>query len=141
MSLGSAIMTLGVIRYPNDFAGAEVLPNGQVVVYVVKGQGNPFLVALPPLTDAAAGPSYVIWPMSNSWADMSAMTLRIAGDDADRGKRGIELAQWGPDVRENKVVITMRHYDAVQADYLVQRYGSALVAVSTVSMPDRARRC
>jgi len=109
-------------------------------VYIVEGRGEALLAALPPPTDTPVGASFVIRPVRNSWADMGAMTMRIAGDHADHQEQGIELAGWGPDVRLNKVVITMRLYDPVQADYLVQRYGSALVTVSTVSMRVLPRR-
>jgi hypothetical protein len=141
MTLGSVIMTVGVTQHPDGFAGAEVLANGQVAVYVVPGHDSAFLVALPPLTDTASGPSYVLKPVSNSWAGMDSLTQRIAADSDALREKGIILAKWGPDVRLNKVVINMRSYDAAQADYLVQRYGEDVVEVSTTSMTNLPRRC
>lgn len=141
MSLGSAINTLGVEHYPDEFAGAEVLPNGQVVVYVVPGAAGTFVAALPPPRDTPVGPSYLVKEVAHSWAALGAMTMRIAHDDAWRQASGIELSQWGPDLKTNKVLIFLRHYDSSAAEVLYERYGRELVAVSTESKPGLARRC
>jgi hypothetical protein len=138
--LTTAINTIGTAQYPDGFAGAERLPNGQAVVYVVPGQDAAFLAALPPVTDTSVGPSYIVKPVANSWAVMDSLTQKIAADSESLSKMGIELASWGPDARSNRVVISMRRYNSTQARYLVERYGSNRVSVSTVSIPDLARR-
>jgi hypothetical protein len=139
-SLATAINTIGTAQYPDGFAGAERLPNGQAVVYVVPGQDAAFLAALPPVTNTPAGRSYIVKPVTNSWAVMDSLTQKIAVDSESLTKLGIELSSWGPDVRSNRVLISMRRYNSSQARYLVQRYGRTLVAVSTISEPGTARR-
>ena len=134
-NLASTINTIGTAQFADGFAGAEKLPNGQVVVYVVPGQDASFLALLPPVTHRPWGPSYVTKPVTNSWAAMNLITQAIAGDSASLRAAGTGLATWGPDIQHNKVLIVMQHYDAAKAEQLVNRYGANLVEVSTNSMP------
>jgi hypothetical protein len=140
-SLASLIQTMGTQAFPDSFAGARRLPNGQVEVHVVGAQGTDFLNALPPVEETPIGPSYVIVDAANSWAALKAMTRRIAEDDSILRGVGILLAGWGPDVDTNTVEIRLfREYSVDVAQYLLSRYGSEMVSVAKEPVMELPRR-
>lgn len=119
--------------HPSAFAGIEKLADCQEVVYVVRGHDADLLAALPPVRSISVGPSYVVKTVKNSLDVLNSTTQRIESSAPFLTRNGITLASWGPDLRVNRVVINMRHYNASQARLLTEHFGAKLVAVSQSS--------
>ena len=72
----------------------------------------------------------------NGWlsAQNEALSGRIADDQAYLAGHGIQLTEWGPDVRSGKTKIYLTHYTPAAARVLYARYGCGVV-VATTSEP------
>ena len=119
--------------HPNAFAGVEKLADCQDVVYVVRGENAELLAVLPPVRFISVGPSYVVKTVRNSLDLLNSTTQKVESSSAFLTRNGIALASWGPDIRVNRVVINMRHYDVSQARLLTEHFGANLVAISRSS--------
>ena len=88
-----------------------------------------------PATRAKSLPESSPW-WRNGWlsAQNEALSGRIADDQDYLAGHGIQLTQWGPDVRSGKIKIYLTHYTPAAARVLYARYGCAVV-VATTSEP------
>lgn len=88
-----------------------------------------------PATRAKSLPKSSPW-WRNGWlsAQNEALSARIADDEDYLAGHGIQLTQWGPDVRSGKTKIYLTHYTPAAARVLYARYGCAVV-VATTSEP------
>ena len=88
-----------------------------------------------PATRAKSLPKSSPW-WRNGWlsAQNEALSGRIADDQAYLAGHGIQLTEWGPDVRSGKTKIYLTHYTPAAARVLYARYGCAVV-VATTSEP------
>lgn len=62
----------------------------------------------------------------HSWRELQALTDRIAADEADWQKQGIQLSSWGPEINSNTVRISLEHYTKAYRDALIGHYGNVV---------------
>ena len=109
-----------------------------VMITIVAGASgctNSTARATCPATRAKPLPKSSPW-WRNGWlsAQNEALSGRIADDQDYLAMHGIQLSQWGPDVRSGKTKIYLTHYTPAAARVLYARYGCAVV-VATTSEP------
>lgn len=98
----------------------------------------------PPRPVATRGPNWV----PRSFADLEALTLRIADDVDHRRLPGVSMAEWGPDQSTDKIAVILLTPAWCTGDIVLpqatvataqhmfdDRYGSALIDVQPYSMP------
>jgi hypothetical protein len=85
-----------------------------------------------------AGAEYAVAYVPHSWAQLNALTMKIARQEKARWRaRGIQLARWGPDAASSKVVIELRSYAAAAGRELLANYRPGWVSVSHKSLNQR----
>jgi hypothetical protein len=127
-------------RFSDTFGGCVVQEDGTATVYVTEEGGAAMRAAL----DEAFGPSavgvYRLRIAGHSEADLRALTMSIAHDDAWQRQEGIRLAQWGPDLPSSTVRIAVQGYTTAIAERLRERYGRdwVIVVAHAGPLPRRA---
>jgi hypothetical protein len=95
------------------------------------------------LTQAVGPPpnsGYTLKEVTHSFADLEALTMRLASAQASLNNSGIAIVSWGPDPASNTVLVGLSNYTASAADVLKSIYGAALLTVeaSSGSLPTPA---
>jgi hypothetical protein len=129
-SFASTVETLGTTRFQSAYGGQELSPSGRLAVYVVAAHGAGFLSAMRGEAAHSAGAAYEVAYVPHSWAQLDALTMRIAKQEPAWRARGIQLAQWGPDAASSRVAITLRSYTGTAGRELLASYGAGWVSVS-----------
>ncbi len=129
------IETLGTTQFQSAYGGLGSSSSGSPVIYVVAAHGAAFLSAVRDEATRNAEAKYAVSYVPHSWAQLNALTMKIAGEEKARWRqRGIQLARWGPDAASSKVVIELQSYTAVAERELLSSYGPAWVSVSHKSL-------
>lgn len=137
ISLATRVAKLGTTKFPSAYGGHETSPSGHLaVLYVVRGAAHAAAFVSAVREEAAHGPEadFEVADVPHSWAQLNALTTRIAQDGPRWRARGIELARWGPDAASSKVVITLRSHTAAAGRELLAAYGPDWVSVSRKSL-------
>ena len=121
---GSRLVT--EIEHDPTYAGIEITEEG-LAVHAVGGGSTALKEAVKHFTEVPAR----VLSARNSLQSMQVLTERLNDDQPMLRRQGIRMSMWGPDIRHNKVVITLEKYHAAQAQLLLNRYGRQLLAVST----------
>ena len=137
-SLASTVETLGTKRFQSAYGGQELSPSGSLTVYVVAAHGAGFLSAMRDEAARSAAAAYEVAYVPHSWAQLDALTMRIARQEPGWRARGIRLAQWGPDAASSKVTITLRSYTGAAERELLATYGAGWVSVSHEPLNEQA---
>jgi hypothetical protein len=135
------VETLGTTKFQKAYGGHETSPSGHLaVLYVVRGatQAAAFLSAVHDEATRSGRAEYEVAYVPHSFAQLEALTSKIAGDGSRWQARGIKLAEWGPDAASSKVVIRLRSYTAAAAREVLANYGAGWVSVSRKSLKQHA---
>jgi hypothetical protein len=134
-------------RYTSAFAGvtasatgSETIAPSHYVIYLVRAHAGPFLsafhTALLRADTASSTPvTYTIKYVAHSWRQLNQVTNQMATTWRRWHARGINIAQVGPDVGSNKVVVTLKRYSKASATAVIKAYGPGMVTVSKASLP------
>jgi hypothetical protein len=145
LTLQDIVQKLGAATYQDAYGGMTVSPTRQetavpshITIYVVAAAPDAahFLSAI---RNAAATPggratSYSIVDVRHSFAQLYALTLKMAKQRGTWLHRGINLQMWGPDPSTNKVSVSVERYSSGAAQSLYASYGTSLMSVSTTSL-------
>jgi hypothetical protein len=132
-----AVQQLGATRFATAYAGQVTSPSGHLIIYVVGGRGRAFLGSVRDEAARTGGGNYTVVYVQHSWAELNALTIRIARQFPHGRVDGISLGRWGPDPSFNKVLIELRSYSRAAERKLLARYGSAWISVSHVPFRQR----
>lgn len=146
-SFATTVEALGS-RYTAAFAGVTASPTGSetvspshYVIYLVRTQAGPFLSAFhttllrADVARSATPVTYTIKYVTHNWVQLNQFTDRMATTWRGWHAQGVNIAQVGPDVGSNKVVVTLKRYSAASAAALTKAYGSGMLTVSKASLP------
>jgi hypothetical protein len=145
LTLQDIVQKLGATTYQNAYGGMTVSPTRQetavpshITIYVVAAapDATHFLSAI---RNAAATPggratSYSIVDVRHSFAQLYALTLKMAQQRDMWLRRGINLQMWGPDASTNKVAVSLKSYTSAAAQSLYASYGTSWMSVGTTSL-------
>jgi hypothetical protein len=132
------VEALGTTTFQNSYGGQEKSASAALVIYVVAAHSASFLSAVRVQAARSGRAEYEVAYVPHSWAQLNALTIRIARDGPRWRARGVDLAEWGPDAASNKVVIELRSYNAAAGRKLLAAYGAGMVSVSHKSLKQRA---
>ena len=138
------MQNLGATTYQDAYGGMTVSPTTQetavpahITIYVVAAApgATQFLSAI---RNAAATPggratSYSIVHVAHSFAQLYALTLKIAEQRDTWLSRGINVVMWVLDPSANKVAISLESYASAAARSLYASYGTNWTSVSNKS--------
>jgi hypothetical protein len=126
---------IGSERFSETYGGTVVQQDGRMHIYVVNDGLPAMRSALLDTFGSSATDAYVLEAVRHSEADLEALTMRIARDDAWQEHNGIRLAGWGPDPVSSIVRIEVPGYTPAIAEQLRERYGSDWVRVAPYTGP------
>ena len=145
LTLQDVVQNLGATTYRDAYGGMTVSRTTQetavpshITIYVVAAASDAtrFLSAI---RKAAATPggratSYSIVDVRHSFAQLYALTLKMARQRDTWRDRSINLEMWGPDPTTNKVAVSLESYSSAAARSLYASYGTSWMSVSTRSL-------
>ena len=132
-SFAAKVNTLGRLRFPASFVGTSMSAGGVLVIHTTGSTDGELRAAVARLGHRFKK-SYSFVRVIHGWSQLEKLTARIAADTKWQRDHKIQLAQWGPDSANGRVIITLQRYTSLAAREIVSRYGAGWVTVSTNSM-------
>jgi hypothetical protein len=144
LTLQDVVQNLGATTFRDAYGGMTVSPTrdetavpSHITIYVVAKATNAaqFLSAIRKAAATAGGraTSYSIVDVRHSFAQLYALTLKMAQQRDAWLRRGVNLQMWGPDPSTNKVAISLKSYSRAADQSLSASYGTSWMSVSTRS--------
>jgi hypothetical protein len=144
LTLQDIVQNLGATTYQDAYGGMTVSPTtqetgvpGHITIDVVAAAPDAaqFLSAIrtAAATPGASQTSYSVVDVPHSFAQLYALTLKMAQQRSTWRSRGISLEMWGPDPSSGKVAITLDSYTSAAAQSLYSSYGKSWTSVSAKS--------
>jgi hypothetical protein len=145
LTLQDVVQNLGATAYRDAYGGMTVSRTTQetavpshITIYVVAAASDAtqFLSAIRKAAATAGGraTSYSIIDVRHSFAQLYALTLKMARQRDTWRDRSINLQMWGPDPATNKVAVSLESYSSAAARSLYASYGTSWMSVSTTSL-------
>jgi len=105
MTFANAMNTLGIEKYSDSFAGAQITPAGKIILYAVPSDDASFLGAVPGV-DPLSIP-YTVVAVSHDYAQLNELTQQLAKDQPTLTAEGIAMSSWGPNAATGTVEVTL----------------------------------